>query len=303
MSGEASSTLKREQKPKTQEEMIISVATAVLEDQKKKEKGTKVAALEPFDGDRKETWRFLTKVEIYIRMHPSEYDTDKKKCLFLLSYLRGKDTQAWKQRNTDLIFNWKTGDEELKWNDLKNAFKKHYLLLDIKANTQLRIKDMKMGERADNYVNKFWVLANESGYDDEALAHIFQKGLPFVLADKILNQPQGRPKDLNEWYEATIRFNEQYKYTKAVQKPRRFQMATNKKKRFEKKETMVNRLEMGRLSGDDRREYMKDGRCFCCATQGHLSQDCPMKNSEKKTEDRGEKKDTERCLCEDPGDV
>ncbi|ESK82391.1 hypothetical protein Moror_12183 [Moniliophthora roreri MCA 2997] len=87
MSGEASSTPKQEQKPKTQKEMIISVATAVLEDQKKKEKGTKVAAPDPFDGDRKETRRFLTEVEIYLRMHPSEYNTDEKKCLFLLSYL------------------------------------------------------------------------------------------------------------------------------------------------------------------------------------------------------------------------
>ncbi|KAI3615439.1 hypothetical protein WG66_011721 [Moniliophthora roreri] len=245
MSGEASSTLKREQKPKTQEEMIISVATAVLEDQKKKEKGTKVAAPDPFDGDCKEARRFLTEVEIYLRMHPSEYDTDEKKCLFLLSYLRGKDTQAWKQRNTDLIFNWKSGDKELKWDDLKSAFKKHYLPIDIKADVQLRIEDMKMGEQADNYVNKFRVLADESGYDDEALAHIFRKGLPFVLADKILNQPQGRPKDLNGWYKAAVRFDEQYKYAKAVQKPQRFQMATDKKKRFEKKETAINWIETG----------------------------------------------------------
>uniref|UniRef100_A0A0W0G1W4 Retrotransposon gag domain-containing protein n=1 Tax=Moniliophthora roreri TaxID=221103 RepID=A0A0W0G1W4_MONRR len=154
MSGEQSSTPKRDQKPKTQEEMIISVASAVLEE-KKKDKGVKVAAPEPFDGDRKETQRFLTKVEIYLCMHPTEYDTDEKKCLFFLSYLRGKDTQAWKQRNTDLIFNWKSGDEELKWNDLKAAFKKHYLPIDIKADAQLRIEEMKMGERADNYVNEF----------------------------------------------------------------------------------------------------------------------------------------------------
>ncbi|KAI3610775.1 hypothetical protein WG66_006853 [Moniliophthora roreri] len=250
MSGEQSSTPKREQKPKTQEEMIISIATAVLEE-KKKDKGVKVAAPEPFDGDRKETRRFLTEVEIYLRMHPTEYDTDEKKCLFFLSYLRGKDTQAWKQRNTDLIFNWKSGDDELEWDDLKNAFKKHYLPIDIKADAQLRIEDMKMGERADNYVNEFRVLADESGYDDEALAHIFQKGLPFVLADKILIQPQGRLKDLNGWYEVAIRFDEQYKYAKAVQKPRRFQMAADKKKKFEKKETMVNRMETGRLSEED----------------------------------------------------
>uniref|UniRef100_A0A0W0ETR6 Uncharacterized protein n=1 Tax=Moniliophthora roreri TaxID=221103 RepID=A0A0W0ETR6_MONRR len=51
MSGEASSTPKREQKLMTQEEMIVNIATAVLEEQKKKGKGAKVVALEPFEGD------------------------------------------------------------------------------------------------------------------------------------------------------------------------------------------------------------------------------------------------------------
>ncbi|ESK92181.1 hypothetical protein Moror_4832 [Moniliophthora roreri MCA 2997] len=123
MSGESSSTLKQEQKPRTQEEMMISVATAVLEEvgkKEKKEKRAKVAALEPFEGDR------------------------------TLS------------------------------------------------------------------------------------------GLPFTLADKILNQPQGRPADLEGWYKAAIRFDEQFKYAKAIQKPRRFQMARDKKKRFEKKEVAIN---------------------------------------------------------------
>ncbi|ESK80825.1 hypothetical protein Moror_4316, partial [Moniliophthora roreri MCA 2997] len=70
MLGESSSTLKREQKPRTQKEMIISVAMAVLEEvgkkEKKKDKRAKVAAPEPFEGDRKDTKQFLTEVEIFL---------------------------------------------------------------------------------------------------------------------------------------------------------------------------------------------------------------------------------------------
>uniref|UniRef100_A0A0W0FMG7 Reverse transcriptase-rnase h-integrase n=1 Tax=Moniliophthora roreri TaxID=221103 RepID=A0A0W0FMG7_MONRR len=105
MSGEGSSTPKQEQKPRTQEEMMISVATAVLEEvgkkEKKKEKRAKVAAPEPFEGDRKDTKWFLTEVEIFLQMHPNDYNTDKKKCLFLLLYLQGKTTALWKQSKTD----------------------------------------------------------------------------------------------------------------------------------------------------------------------------------------------------------
>ncbi|ESK81353.1 hypothetical protein Moror_16702, partial [Moniliophthora roreri MCA 2997] len=63
MSEGGSSTLKREQKPRTQEEMMITVATAVIEEvekKKKQEKGAKVVALDPFEGDRKDTKQFLT---------------------------------------------------------------------------------------------------------------------------------------------------------------------------------------------------------------------------------------------------
>uniref|UniRef100_A0A0W0FDP1 Uncharacterized protein n=1 Tax=Moniliophthora roreri TaxID=221103 RepID=A0A0W0FDP1_MONRR len=90
MSEGGSSTPKQGPKEeKTQTQMMIEILTAVLEEmeKKKKEKGSKVAAPDPFEGDRKDTKRFLMEVEIYLHMHPTDYDTDEKKCLFMLSYL------------------------------------------------------------------------------------------------------------------------------------------------------------------------------------------------------------------------
>ncbi|ESK81729.1 hypothetical protein Moror_11563 [Moniliophthora roreri MCA 2997] len=90
MSEGGSSTPKRGPKEeKTQTQMMIEISTAVLEEmeKKKKEKGSKVVAPDPFEGDRKDTKRFLMEVEIYLCMHPTDYDTDEKKCLFMLSYL------------------------------------------------------------------------------------------------------------------------------------------------------------------------------------------------------------------------
>ncbi|ESK82539.1 hypothetical protein Moror_14371 [Moniliophthora roreri MCA 2997] len=90
MSKGGSSTLRSKPKEeKSQTQMMIEILTAVLEEmeKKKKDKGFKVAAPDPFEGDRKDTKRFLMEVEIYICMHPTDYDTDEKKCLFMLSYL------------------------------------------------------------------------------------------------------------------------------------------------------------------------------------------------------------------------
>ncbi|KAI3609242.1 hypothetical protein WG66_010637 [Moniliophthora roreri] len=181
----------------TQTQMMIEISTAVLEEmEKKKNKGSKVATPDPFEGDRKDTKRFLMEVEIYLRMHPTKYDNDEKKCLFLLSYLRGKGTESWKKGQSAKIFEPKSGVTPLTFQGLKDEFKKHYLPADIQAEAQIRIEEAKMTDRADNYVNDFRVMADESGYDDQALIHIFRKGLPNSLSVKILNQPQGRPADL-----------------------------------------------------------------------------------------------------------
>uniref|UniRef100_A0A0W0FM79 Retrotransposon gag domain-containing protein n=1 Tax=Moniliophthora roreri TaxID=221103 RepID=A0A0W0FM79_MONRR len=206
----------------TQTQMMIEISTAVLEEMEKKNKGSKVATPDPFEGDRKDTKRFLMETEIYLRMHPTEYDNDEKKCLFLLSYLRGKNTESWKNGQSAKIFEPKSGATPLTFQALKDEFKKHYLPADIQAEAQIRIEEAKMTDHADNYVSDFRVMADESGYDDQALIHIFRKGLPNSLSAKILNQPQGRPADLEGWYEAAIRYDEQYKYYEAVQKPKRF---------------------------------------------------------------------------------
>ncbi|ESK90711.1 hypothetical protein Moror_4116 [Moniliophthora roreri MCA 2997] len=153
MSKDGSSTLKREPKrEKTQTEMMIEISTAILEEmeKKKKDKGSKVEALDPLEGDRKDTKRFLMEVEIYFRMHPTDYDTDEKKSL------------------------------------------------------------------------------------------------------KILNQPQGRPSDLEGWYEAAIRYDEQYKYYEAIQKPKRFKITDEKKK------ILINRVGT-QLNDEEQKKYMADG--------------------------------------------
>ncbi|ESK81872.1 hypothetical protein Moror_5443 [Moniliophthora roreri MCA 2997] len=159
---------------RTQTQMMIEISTAILEEmEKKKNKGSKVAALDPFEGDRKEMKRFLMEVEIYLRMHPTEYDNDEKKCLFLLSYLQGKNTEAWKKTQSWKIFEPKSGEDVLTFSKLKDEFKKHYLPADIQAEAQIKIEEAKMTDRADNYVNDFRVMADESGYDDQALIYIF----------------------------------------------------------------------------------------------------------------------------------
>ncbi|ESK84299.1 hypothetical protein Moror_3750 [Moniliophthora roreri MCA 2997] len=146
MSEGGSSTPKpKPREDQTQTQMMIEISTAVLEEmEKKKNKGSKVASPDPFEGDRKDTKRFLIEVEIHLQMHPTEYNNDEKKCLFLLSYLRGKNTEAWKKTQSRRIFEPKSREEALTFSKLKDEFKKHYLPADIQAEAQIKIKEAKM---------------------------------------------------------------------------------------------------------------------------------------------------------------
>uniref|UniRef100_A0A0W0FZJ4 CCHC-type domain-containing protein n=1 Tax=Moniliophthora roreri TaxID=221103 RepID=A0A0W0FZJ4_MONRR len=61
-------------------------------------------------------------------------------------------------------------------------------------------------------------------------------------------------------------------------------MAGDKKKRFKKKKVAVTQMEMGQLTEEEKKKYMKDGKCFRCAKQRHVSRDCPLKATGKAKE-------------------
>ena len=51
----------------------------------------------PYDGDRDLLDDFLMEVEIYIQINDKIYNTDKKKIIFALSYIKEETAALWKQ--------------------------------------------------------------------------------------------------------------------------------------------------------------------------------------------------------------
>ncbi|KAI3596583.1 hypothetical protein WG66_003421 [Moniliophthora roreri] len=133
-----------------------------------------------------------------------------------------------------------------------------------------------MTDRADEYVNRFRLIAMDTKYDNEALMRFFKEGLPESLQTKIMLRTDGEPETLDEWYKLAIKYDNQYKL-----------VMTNRKKREpikpkitrKEKEVTVGRL----LSESDRKDYMAAGKCFRCAKTGHVSRDCPLKGQAQQT--------------------
>uniref|UniRef100_A0A0W0FNU9 Retrotransposon gag domain-containing protein n=1 Tax=Moniliophthora roreri TaxID=221103 RepID=A0A0W0FNU9_MONRR len=113
-----------------------------VEKNKEKEKSVKVAPPDFFKEDRKDTKRFLTEVEIFLCMNPKDYDTDKKKCLFLLSYMQGKEPK----------------DPKLEWTEFQDKFKKDFSPANVRGEAQLQIEELKMEDRANIFIYNFQLL-------------------------------------------------------------------------------------------------------------------------------------------------
>ncbi|KAI3596468.1 hypothetical protein WG66_003219 [Moniliophthora roreri] len=245
------------------QQWAVQIATSVVEAiDEKKEDSSKGPAPEPYEGDHKDT------------MNPSRANTDEKKKMILLSFLKGKTTD-WKTTEQERLFPEDDDPEEKKkaaketWSTFKNRFRKHWQPVDVAGDAQMRIRDLQMKERADNYVNQFRLLASQTGYDDIALITFFKEGLVPSLQDKIMLRPEGPPKTIDKWYEIAIRYNNQYRFAMANKKWRQPKETVKPKINRKEKEVTINRTFP--LSDNDKKDYMIQGKCFRCAQIGHIS--------------------------------
>ncbi|ESK81927.1 hypothetical protein Moror_666 [Moniliophthora roreri MCA 2997] len=75
---------------------VATIATSVIETiNDKKEDNGKPLTPEPYEGNQKDTRRFLLNLEVLFCMNPTRYNTNEKKKLTLLLLLKGR-TREWK---------------------------------------------------------------------------------------------------------------------------------------------------------------------------------------------------------------
>ncbi|ESK81663.1 hypothetical protein Moror_3230 [Moniliophthora roreri MCA 2997] len=106
------------------------------------------------------------------------------------------------------------------WAAFKKRFKANWQPVDVAGEAQIKIEDLQMKDRADDYVNEFCLLAWETRYDDNVLMKVFREGLPGSLQDKIMLQSEEAPTTLEDWYSLAIQYDNQYKMA-IVNKKRR----------------------------------------------------------------------------------
>ncbi|ESK81225.1 hypothetical protein Moror_14435, partial [Moniliophthora roreri MCA 2997] len=242
------------------EEAVISATVPVQ--MVSVEKEIKAALPRAFEGYRKDAKKFLREVLLYIALNPKAFTMDRSKKLFLLSYMTDGLGEFWKNDKTDLLLAFNPEAEKVSWIDFIEDFKTSFKPLDTALEAQLKLRDLKMKERADEYMYQFAYLAKQTGYNDAAQIVAFKQGLPRSLALKIMTQPEGAPTTIKDWMNAAILFNESYKQAMEYGKTWDDDNGRKPKRSFCKKEEVA--IKQQQISEIDRKEYMMKGLCFRC---------------------------------------
>ncbi|ESK84321.1 hypothetical protein Moror_10224 [Moniliophthora roreri MCA 2997] len=108
---------------------------------------TKISTAVPIQ----EAKRFLREVLLYIALNPKTFTNDRTKKLFLLSYITDGPREFWKNKKTDLLLANDKEAEKVTWSAFIEDFKMSFEPLDTALEAQMKLRDLKMKERADEY--------------------------------------------------------------------------------------------------------------------------------------------------------
>ncbi|ESK92793.1 hypothetical protein Moror_15895 [Moniliophthora roreri MCA 2997] len=150
------------------------------------EKKVKAALPQVFTGHWKEAKKFLREVLLYITLNPKTFINDRTKKLFLLSYMTDRPGEFWKNEKTDPLLALDTEAEKVTWGEFIEDFKMSFKPLNTALEAQMKLRDLKMKERADEYTYQFAYLAKQTGYNDAAQIEAFKWGLLRSLMLKVM---------------------------------------------------------------------------------------------------------------------
>ena len=161
-----------------------------------------------------------------------------------------------------------------------------------------KLESLRMGaSTADECIQQFETLADESELDKVALIHVFERGLHRSITEKIYGL-EAMPKTLKGWKEYASRFDNQYRRFHALVKdppnPRHLPRPTTSMMpnptpacaapsatpvpTQTRSPAMLGPgpMDIDRAHTRCREEFMKKGLCFQCGQSGHVAKDCPQ---------------------------
>ena len=255
-----------------------------------------------FDGERENSENFMDEFDIYTKINRKN-DSMKEaysRVLMCLSFIKGKKVRDWaKGRVVVLDKEVKDGtryDDERLWTDFGNAFVEAFTDTTRAQDAYNKLKELKMeGDDLDSYVSAHTTLVRLSEWapEGEAAIETFKEGLKRQLRLAVMRRDY-QPKTLKEWKDSARIEQNKWKAIKSSgvldKKERRGQWKAalgktqsasgrTQPKAKDPDAMEIDNTRLNPLTDEERKQLMKEGKCFRCRRQGHMSNACPNKQN------------------------
>ncbi|KIO01477.1 hypothetical protein M404DRAFT_28779 [Pisolithus tinctorius Marx 270] len=210
----------------------------------------KIGAPSDFDGDQKNAMSWLYSVQTYLLVNEELYDTDTKKVVYALSYMK---------------------------KDFVKNFKESFTSADTAGTTIAKLRTLKQKESVEQYITDFRTAAADSTItEDIALIKFFSQGLKPFIANRI-HMMETTPTKITEWYTQAQKFDAKWRKVNEFSTKKEKKTFHPRNNFAEEKDPNAMDVDGVKLSKEERDQHIKEGRCFGCRNKGHLSQECPDK--------------------------
>ena len=211
--------------------------------------------------------------------------------LYCLTLFKGPSVMLWVNSIEDAMeaviadtTNTVTKKSKKLWDDFLATFDKDWMDSLNKEKAYGQLVTLKMAPRQlDEYILQFERLAGLAGWSRDApgTVEFFKRGLITPLYKACLMR-NTIPETMDQWQTAARAENQRYQLLRSGPGLRTFgptQSVTNQRQRPRDPNAMdvdatTSSPTFKKLTDEERRQYMKEGRCFRCRTQGHMAREC-----------------------------
>ena len=160
-----------------------------------------------FNRDRNDLNKFIQSCSAYLDLNTEIFNSDKKKILFVLSYMTKGTAEAWKEVYMDK----KNGAYGL-YPAFIAELKKAFSAADTKGKARAQLQHLRQGkDGTDEYIAQFRILAGQAKLtDDKTLIEYFIERINTEILQKIFAQ-NPLSAMINDWYTSATKFNSQHR--------------------------------------------------------------------------------------------